>query len=53
MISPYLLTYLTKDDRRILTNYLARSKEHAIQICQELNPDCTKVLQCVHAEEWA
>ena len=53
MISPYLVTYLTKDDRRILTNFLARSKEHAIQQCLELSSNVDRVLQVVHSEEWA
>tara|TARA_B100001063_G_scaffold82436_1_gene76834 strand:- start:2867 stop:3028 length:162 start_codon:yes stop_codon:yes gene_type:complete len=53
MIQQYILTYLTKDDRQILTNHLAKSKAHAIEQCMELNPSADRVLLCVRADEWS
>lgn len=54
MIKHYLVTYLTRDDRQVLTNVFARDVRSAVDNCAELNhPDCARVIRAVVADEWS
>lgn len=53
MIKHYHVTYLTNDDRKVMTNCYARDVRTAVDNVAELNTDCFRVIRAVVAPEWS